>query len=199
MLLKRARIEDGRLPIHVYARAAAEDPELGEHELIANLIFVVASGHRSGTQGLALAIHALACHPEQFARLRSHRDLVAGAVEELLRWDGPVQSTSRVLRADAELAGAALSAGELALVVLGAANRDPRAFAHADRLDVTANAARHVSFGYGAHFCVGAALMRIVLQEAIAALVARAPALELAEDPRWLPTRRGFERLTVCW
>jgi cytochrome P450 len=85
------------------------------------------------------------------------------------------------------------------VLVLGAANRDPRAFAGADRLDLAAHAPRHLSFGYGAHFCVGAALMRIVLQEAVSALVARAPDLALAGEPRWTSPRRGFERLAVRW
>jgi len=199
LALKRARLQDGALPIHVYARAAAEGPEIAELELVANLLFVIASGHRSGSQALALAIHSLACEPAQLERLRADPGLVAGAVEELLRWDGPVQSTSRVLFEDVELGGCTLREGELAVVVLGAANRDPSAFEHAGRLDVGARAARHVSFGYGAHFCVGAALMRIVLQEALAALVARAGRLELAGEPRWMAKRRGFERLAVRW
>lgn len=199
LLLKRARAQGGELPIHRYARAAAEAPELTEHELVANLLFVVTSGHRSGSQALALAIHALACHPDQLARLNADPGLVAGAVEELLRWDGPVQSTSRVLREDVELGGCTLRAGELAMLVLGAANRDPSAFAAAERLDVGAHAAGHLSFGYGPHFCVGAALMRIVLQEALGALARRAARLELAEPPRWTASRRGFERLVVRW
>jgi cytochrome P450 len=199
-LLAGARAETaGELPIHILARAAAADEHLSEHELICNLIFVLASGHRAGAQALALAIHTLACHPEQLAVLRAAPALVAGAVEELLRWDGPVQSTTRVAREDVDVGDVTLRAGDFAVLVLGAANRDPRAFARADRLDLTAHAPRHLSFGYGVHFCVGAALMRIVLQEAVSALVARAPGLALAGDPRPTAARRGFERLAVRW
>ena len=200
VLLAGARAERaGGLPIHILARAAASDERLSEHELICNLIFVLCSGHRSGSQALALAIHALACHPEQLAVLRAAPELVGGAVEELLRWDGPVQSTTRVAREDVDLGDVTLQAGHFAVLLLGAANRDPRAYAGADRLDLTAHAPRHLSFGYGAHFCVGAALMRIVLQEAVSALVARAPDLALAGEPRWTAPRRGFERLAVRW
>ena len=199
-LLAGARAEPaGELPIHVFVRSADAGGQLTDHDLICNLIFVAGSGHRSGSQGLALALHALASHPAQHRLLGARPRLVPGAVEELLRWDGPVQSTTRVLRADVELGGCTLHAGERALLVLGAANRDPAAFAHAATLDVAAHAPRHLSFGYGAHFCAGAALMRIVLQEAVATLARRAPGLELAGAPRWTTRRRGFERLPVRW
>ena len=199
-LLAGARTETaGELPIHILARAAAAADAPSEHELICNLIFVLASGHRSGTQALALAIHTLACHPEQLAVLRAAPELVAGAVEELLRWDGPVQTTTRIAREEVDLGEVTLQTGGFAVLDLGAANRDPRAFAGAGRLDLTAHAPRHLSFGYGVHFCVGAALMRIVLQEAVSALVARAPDLALAGAPRWTATRHGFVRLAVRW
>jgi cytochrome P450 len=163
---------------------------------------VLNSGHRATVQALALAVHSLAVCPGQLERLRTQPQSIAGAVEELLRWEPPVQYTTRRVRAPVELHGRVLQAGELAVLMLGAANRDPAAFPGAERLDVSANAARHVSFGYGAHFCVGAALARMILQEALLALVARAPQLALAAPPRWASSRantRGFESLHVRW
>jgi cytochrome P450 len=179
-------------------RAAAEDPGLTESDLTANLIFVFTSAHRAAAQGLALAVHSLACHPDQFERLRADPDLIPGAVEELLRYDAPVQLTSRTIEEDVEVAGHDLAAGQLAVVIMGAANRDPAVFEDGDRLDVArARAARHLSFGRGDHLCAGAALGRFILQEAIAALVQRAERLELADTPDWTTIRRGFSRLEV--
>ena len=174
---------DRAAPMTVLVQAAAEDPDVTELELIANLIFVLTSGHRSGAQALALAVHSLARHPDQFERLRREPELVPGAVEELLRWDGPVQSTSRVLAEDVDLDGHALRAGDLAVLVLGAANRDPDAFPAPERLDVGARAAASPELRVrgpllrrrGAHADRAA--------EALAALVERAPQPQLAGNP----------------
>jgi cytochrome P450 len=199
--LQRLREQDGgSAPGDVLVRVAAADPDLTEADLTSNLIFVLTSAHRAAAQGLALAIHSLARHPDQFERLRRDPDLVAGAVEELLRYDAPVQLTSRSIEEDVEVAGHELAAGRLAIVIMGAANRDPAVFENGDRLDVTrARAARHLSFGRGDHLCAGAALGRFILQGAIAALVLRAERLELAGPPEWTTIRRGFERLEVRW
>jgi pimeloyl-[acyl-carrier protein] synthase len=196
--LQRLRTEDGSAPGDVLVRVAAEDPDLTEADLTANLIFVFSSAHRAAAQGLALAVHSLACHPDQFQRLHADPDLIPGAVEELLRYDAPVQLTSRTIEEDVDVAGHDLAAGQLAVVIMGAANRDPAVFEDGDRLDVTrARAARHLSFGRGDHLCAGAALGRFILQEAIAALVHRTERLELAGPPEWTTIRRGFSRLEV--
>jgi cytochrome P450 len=194
----REQEDGGTAPGDVLIAAAAEDPELTEADLSANLIFVFSSAHRAAAQGLALAIHSLALNPDQFERLRTDPDLIAGAVEELLRYDAPVQLTGRAIGENVEVAGQPLPAGQLAVVIMGAANRDPAVFDDGDRLDVTRpKAARHLSFGRGDHLCAGAALGRFILQEAIAALAARAERLELAGPPRWTTIRRGFQRLEV--
>jgi pimeloyl-[acyl-carrier protein] synthase len=197
--LQRLREQPGgTAPGHVLVRTAAEDPELTEADLTANLIFVFSSAHRAASQGLALAVHSLACHPDQFDRVRRDPALVPGAVEELLRFDAPVQLTSRTIEEDAEVAGHDLPAGQLAIVIMGAANRDPAVFEDGDKLDLTRpRAARHLSFGRGAHLCAGAALGRFILQEAIGELAQRAERLEIASPPAWTTIRRGFERLEV--
>lgn len=200
LLLRRVRAEPGSAPVDVLVRTADEDPDLTEPELISNVIFLLTSGHRSASQGLALAVHSLARHPDQFERLRRAPELIDGAVEELLRFDGAVQMTSRTIQEDVEVAGHELPAGQLAVLIMGAANRDPAVFPAGDRLDVTRpRAARHLSFGRGPHMCVGAALSRMVMREALTALLERAERLAITRAPEWTIARRGFERLEVQW
>lgn len=200
LMLKRVRAEPDSAPVDVLIRAADEDPHLTEQELIANVIFLLTSGHRSASQGLALAIHSLARNPNQFERLRGAPELIPGAVEELLRFDGAVQMTSRTTQEDVEVAGHELPAGQIVVLIMGAANRDPAVFPQGHRLELTRPlAARHLSFGRGAHLCVGAALTRMLLSEALAALVERAERLEIARPPEWTIARRGFKRLEVRW
>jgi cytochrome P450 len=200
LMLRRVRAEPDSSPAGVLVRTAAEDPELTDHDLIANVIFLLTSGHRSGTQALALAVHSLARNPGQYELLRRAPELIPGAVEELLRFDGAVQMTSRTTREGVDVEGQALPAGQIVVLIMGAANRDPAVFPEGDRLDVTRPlAARHLSFGRGAHMCVGAALTRMLMQEALAALVERAERLELVRAPEWTTARRGFERCEVRW
>jgi cytochrome P450 len=200
LMIRRARAEPASAPVDVLVEAAEEDPQLTEHDLIANVIFVLTSAHRAATQGLALAIHSLARNPEQFERLRADPQLIPAAVEELLRFDGAVQLTTRTIREDVEVAGQRLPAGQIAVLIMGAANRDAEVFATGDRLDVTRpEAARHLSFGRGAHLCVGAALGRMVMREALAALLERADRLEIVGEPAWTTARRGFARLELSW
>ena len=197
-MLKRARAEPGADPVDVLLAAADEDPQVTESHLTANLIFVLSSAHRAASQGLALAIHSLARHPEQFDRLRADPELIAGAVEELLRFDASVQLTSRTIGEDTEVAGHRLAAGGTVVMIMGAANRDPAVFEMPDRLDLTRpRASRHLSFGHGTHLCVGAALGRMLLREALAALIERAEGLEIVGEPKWTTLRRGFARLEL--
>ncbi|MFI9384285.1 cytochrome P450 [Kutzneria sp. NPDC052558] len=113
---------------------------------------------------------ALLRHPAQLAFLRSNPDQAPAATEELLRYDSPVQFVSRVAVADTEVAGHTVLAGEIVSMVLGAANRDPNAFPDPDRLDLTRQSGRLVSFGQGIHFCLGAPLARLEGQLALAGL-----------------------------
>jgi cytochrome P450 len=200
LLLRRVRAEPGTAPVDLLVRAADEDPDLTEHELIANVVFLLTSGHRSASQGLALAIHSLARNPDELERLRGDPERMPDAVEELLRFDGSVQMASRTIPEDVEVAGRALPEGAIAVLIMGAANRDPAVFADGDRLDVTRRAAgRHLSFGRGPHLCVGAPLTRMVMGEALGALLERAARLEIVGTPEWTTARRGLARLEVRW
>jgi cytochrome P450 len=201
-LLGAAREQPGDDPLGVFVRVGDADPEVSDADLVANLVFVMNSGHRDLAQGLGLFLHTLATRPDAYAFLLERPDLVRGAVEALLRHDTSVQFTSRRIAAPVALGDRPLESGHLAVLMLGAANRDPEAFADPDGLDVEHASAKHVAFGYGPHFCAGAAVSRLILHEALAALVECAPRLELAEPPIWTTFRlnmRGCERLQVRW
>jgi cytochrome P450 len=141
-------------------------------------------------------------HPEQLAKVRQDPALVPGGVEELLRYDSPVQRTARITNAEVELGGRALPAGAMVVAAIGAANRDPAVFADPDRLDVTRRDVRHISFGSGIHFCLGAPLARVEGQIALGTLLQRAPRLALAETAsEWRESSvlRGLKRLRVTF
>jgi cytochrome P450 len=201
-LLDRARSEPGDDPLGVLVRTADHEGILGDFDLTSNLVFVINSGHRALAQAFGLFVHTLARHPGEYAELRARPELARGAVEALLRHDTSVQFTSRRIAEDVDLGDRMLEGGRLAVVMLGAANRDPDAFPDADGVDLEEPSARHVSFGYGPHFCAGAAVSRMILEEALLALVERAPRLELVEPPVWTTFRlnmRGFDRLRMRW
>jgi pimeloyl-[acyl-carrier protein] synthase len=135
-------------------------------------------------------------------RLRAEPDLIKSAVEELVRYDSPIQRTVRVAREDLELGDARICRGERISLMIGAANRDPAAFPNPDRLDVGRGERRHLAFGLGPHFCLGSSLARLEGQVAIAAVVAQFPGLRLlTEAPEWKPNLnfRGLRSLpTAC-
>jgi len=162
------------------------------------LILLVA-GHETTVNLIGNGVLALLRAPDQMNLLRRSPDLVAGAVDELLRFDSPVQLTQRVATEDLDLVGCHIRAGDEIMLVLGAANRDPLAFTEPNRLDVTRDARRHVAFGGGIHHCLGAALARLEGQVALSALLARFPHFELVGEPVRRPTftLRGLQSLPV--
>ena len=131
--------------------------------------------------------------------MRQSPDLIGPAVDELLRFDGPVQITQRVVLEDMEAAGCPVKAGDEILMILGAANRDPAVFAEPHKLDVTRDARRHVAFGGGIHHCLGFALARMEGQIAFQALLDSFPRIELGGTPVRRPnfTLRGLKSLPV--
>ena len=148
---------------------------------------------------------ALLQHPDQWERLKAEPTLIESAVEELLRYDGPVEtSTLRYAVEDVDLGGVTIHRGDIVLVVLSSANRDSERFDQPDTLDITRVADRHLAFGYGIHFCLGAPLARLEGQIAMGTLVRRLPHLRLAVDPATLPWRlsmliRGLNHFPVVF
>jgi cytochrome P450 len=135
-------------------------------------------------------------------RLQAEPGLIASAVEELLRYDSPVQRTGRLLYEDVTLGGKTVPKGSIAVALIGAANRDPAHFPDPDRLDITRSDNRHLAFGWGIHFCLGAPLARLEGQIAIGTLLRRFPRLALAADRvewRETSTLRGLRALPVTF
>jgi cytochrome P450 len=173
---------------------------LDERELIVMLVLLLVAGHETTVNLIGNGVHALLRNPDQLALLREQPALLDVAVEELLRWDSPVQLTARVVGEDLELGGRALRRGELVMTLLGAANRDPAQFPDPDRLDLARAPNQHLSFGRGIHFCLGAPLARLEGRVAIGELVRRFPDLRLAGEPERgeTITLRGLRRLPLA-
>jgi cytochrome P450 len=180
---------------------AEQDSErLSHRELLTTALFLFLGGHETTASLIGNGMLALLRNRDQLVRLRDDPALAGNAVEELLRFDSPVQLTSRFTVDDYDIGGITIPAGQRVIPVLGAANRDPEAFADPDRLDLgRPDANRHVSFGGGPHFCLGAPLARLEARLAIPALLRRFPALELAGEPVRRPTitLRGLDALPI--
>jgi cytochrome P450 len=186
----------------ISALVAAEEAgdRLGADELLATVVLLLTAGHETTMNLIGNGLLALLRNPDQLALLRVRPDLMPSAVEELLRYDSPVRLTVRTARQDATLEGGTVRAGEQVVAMLDAANHDPAVFESPEALDVTRDAHRHVAFGAGAHFCLGAALARAEAQIALADLVAL-PDLELAiDEPAWrtLVTLHALQSLPVA-
>jgi cytochrome P450 len=175
---------------------------LNTDEVVANAALLLVAGHETTTNLIGNGLLALLRHPEQMERLRAEPDLIESGVEELLRYDSPVQMTARLAKEDLEIGGRHIEAGQLILVLLGAANRDPAQFGEPDRLDASRAENRHLSFAYGPHFCLGAALARLEGQIAFSTLLRRWSRLELASETvgwRDNATLRGLVALPVTF
>ncbi len=180
--------------------AEEQGDKLTEPEVIAMCLLLFIAGHETTVNLIGNGLLALLRHPEQLARVQADPALVPNAVEELLRYDSPVQRTARITTEEVDLAGHHIAKGAMVVVALGAANRDPAQFADPDRLDVTRRDVRHISFGFGIHFCLGAPLARVEGQIALGALLRRAPGLTLDEPTlEWRESSvlRGLKRLRV--
>jgi cytochrome P450 len=175
---------------------------LTETELMALTMLILGAGHETTTNLIANAVLALLRHPGERRRLQDDPALIGSAVEEFLRYDSPVQMTDRVVTADCEIAGRPIRKGMIVALLLGAANRDPDRFADPDRLDLGRQDNHHLSFGHGAHFCLGAALARVEAQITISTLLRRFPDLDGERAPReWKRSLvlRGPTSLRLSW
>jgi cytochrome P450 len=183
--------------------AEEQGSRLTEEELFANANLLLIAGHETTTNLITNGILALLRHPDQLNKLQGDPSLIPGAIEEFLRYDGPVQFTNRLAKDDVEIGGKTIRRGQFVFLFLAAANRDPAHFPEPDRLDVTRATHKHVAFSLGHHFCLGAPLARLEAQIAFATMLRRLPNLRLENDrveyadnfnlrgPRSLPVRFG--------
>jgi len=184
--------------------AAEEDGErLSTIELGDQVVLLYLAGHETTVNLIGNGTVALLAHRDQYERLVDDPSLDASAVDELLRWDSPVQLSRRIAMTEMEVGGRMVQRGDLIVTLLGAANRDPAHWgATVDQLDLARpGAGAHLSFGSGIHHCLGAALARLEGSEAIGALVRRFPRMELATDvPQWSGrvVLRGVDTLHVA-
>ncbi|WP_167771862.1 cytochrome P450 [Bradyrhizobium frederickii] len=186
-------------------QAEEDGNKLSNEELTANIILLFGAGHETTVNLIGNGLLALHRNPDQLALLKARPELMEGAIEEFLRYDSSVQMTGRVALEEIEdLGGKRIPKGETVLCLLGSANRDPAVYPdRPDRLDVTRQNVKPLSFGGGIHFCLGAQLARIEAEIAIATLLRRLPDLRIddVENPEWRPTfvLRGLKRLPASW
>jgi cytochrome P450 len=201
-LVAERRRRPGDPETDVLTRLIQGEPDgerLSEKELYHQCVFLLNAGHETTTNLLGNGLWLLMTHPGEFARLRADPALLPTAIEEMLRYDGPIQLNNRRLVAPMQIGGVALEPGTSITIAIGAANRDPRQFPDPDRFDVGRKPNRHVAFGHGDHACSGMNVARMEARIAFSRLLARFARIEPAGEPeRDRRIRfRGFARLPV--
>lgn len=200
LITERRRAPRDDLLSHL-ARAEGDGDRLNDAELVSTCVTLFVAGHETTTNLLGNALVALMRNPGEMERLRREPGLMDTAVEEFLRYDTPVQRSWRIANEEVEIGGTRIMPGEMVLLMIGSAHRDTAAFVDADRLDVGRRENRHLGFGLGIHFCLGAPLARIEVPETLRALLARFPEMHIKSTSplRWRPdvALRGVEALPV--
>ncbi len=179
--------------------AEEEGDRLSHGELLATLLLLLVAGNETTRNLIGNGTLALLRNPEELRRLKEQPELIDSAIDELLRYDSPVQLDGRTLVEDVEMGGKRMSAGQQVVGVVGAANRDPAAFTDPDRLDIARNEKSHISFGRGIHYCLGASLAMLEGRIALTSLLERFSSLQLAAEPqqRKQVVLRGVENLVI--
>ncbi|MFJ3925202.1 cytochrome P450 [Streptomyces sp. NPDC090022] len=191
-LIRAKRTDPGDDLLSGLIAARDEDQRLTEDELIAMVFLLLAAGYITTVNLIGGGVATLLAHPDQLELLRSEPGLLPGAIEELLRYDGPVSpGIARFAREDVEIAGVTVPRGATVLIASAIADRDPARFTDPDRLDITREDNAHLAFGHGIHYCLGAPLARLEGQIAIGTALARLPGLALAVPPQDLHWRPG--------
>jgi cytochrome P450 len=199
MQARRANPRDDLISDMVQLQASGE-ANLSDNELRMNISALLVGGNLTTTDLIGNGVWLFLTHPDQLAALIADPSLANAAVEEVLRYEAPVQATSRIVEADREVAGCPMKKSQPVMMSLAAANRDPEAFDAPEDFDITVKRASHLSFGGGPHICIGAPLARIEARHVYRRLFQRYPNMRLAEQAlewRTLPFFRGIERLEV--
>ena len=182
--------------IHSFLTAESEGDRYTEEEVIANTIVTMVGGQETTTNLIGNGVLTLLRHREEFERLKADFSLIPSAVEEMLRYEPPSQHTARLAPADVELRGKRILKRQAVIAVMAAGNRDPERFPEPDRFNITRQDNRHLSFGWAAHFCFGAALARIEGQVAFEQMLRYLPNLRLQPEPLVWRTNLGLRGLT---
>jgi pimeloyl-[acyl-carrier protein] synthase len=201
-VLEERRAEPRNDLISELLQAHEQGDHLSEQELIVTATTLLLAGHETTVNLVGNGMLALLQQPDQLALLREHPDLMSSAVEEFLRYEAPSQMASRVAPEEMEIGGQIVGRGEILNLLLGSGNHDPEAFSDPDRLDITRANNRHLAFGTGMHYCLGAPLARLEGQVAIETLLRRFPTARLSDDPAQAPEWRetiSFRGLRSLW
>lgn len=201
-LIEERRREPGADLLSALIEAEDGGDRLDHEELVATLILLLIAGHETTANLIGNGLLALTRHPGELERFRRSAEGDREAIEELLRYDGPIQMTQRITLDDVEIDGERIPAGRIVVLCVGSANRDPAVFPDPDRLDLQRQPTQHVAFGGGSHFCVGAPLARVEARIALRTLVDRLGEFDVtAPRPAWRPsfTVRGLRHLHLTW
>lgn len=205
VLFAKRRAEPSDDLLSALVQAEEHGDRLSENELYSMAVLLIVAGHETTVSLITNAVLALLGQPDELERLQADPSLMRNAVEELLRYDSPVERTiARWVTEDTQLGGQSIARGDLVIAVVGSANRDDAQFPDADVLDLGRTANRHVGFGRGPHFCLGAPLARLETEIALETLLRRLPNLRLAiaeDDLYWrpIPLFRSLAALPVAW
>ncbi|MGW1551010.1 cytochrome P450 [Streptomyces sp. NPDC002346] len=198
-LIAERRKNPGTDLISALIAAHDEGERLSEQEMISTCVLLLNAGHEATVNTTVNGWWTLLRHPEQLAALRADHGLLPTAVEELMRYDTPLQMFERWVLDDIEIDGTVIPRGSEVALLFGSANRDPARFAEPDTLDLSRQENPHITFGAGIHFCLGAPLARVELAASFGELLRRAPRMRLASEPEWNPgyVIRGLKELRV--
>jgi len=193
-LIKLKRVDPGDDLLSALVQDTAD--QLSDHELMSTAVLLLSAGHETTVRLIANGTLALLRHPDQLAAFKADGSLLPGAVNELLRFDGPLNTaTTRVTTEPVDIGGVLIPTGEVVLVGLSSANRDPERFADPDELDLRRQAGGHLAFGHGIHHCIGAPLARLEAEIAFRKLFDRFPDLTLATEHLGYQPSRLFRSL----
>ena len=200
-LLKEKRKNPDQYLLSELAAAESEGEKLSESELLNTCITLLVAGHETTTSLIGNGLWALLRHPDQCQLLKDDPSLLTSAIEEMLRYESPVARQPRLMKVETEMGGKQLRPGEMVFQMLNAANRDPAYFTDPDQFDIRRQKNRHIAFGFGPHFCVGALLARTEGQVVFSTLLARVPHIRLVDEkPDWdvhKPNSRMLKTLPV--
>lgn len=200
-LIDACRKQPGDNLLSQLVRAEADGDKLSESELLNTCITLLVAGHETSTSLIGNGLYLLLSHPDAWSELTGDPALLPAAIEEILRYESPVARQPRLMKSDVELGGKKIKAGQMVFQMLNSANRDAEQFENPDAFDIHRRNNRHLAFGSGIHFCVGAVLARAEGQVVLGTLLRRAPTMQLVDQtPVWdveKPNSRMLKELRV--